>query len=145
MNGSTDIVVIISSFAAVVAGFLAVAKIMLTTATKDREADRRERLELSKAIERMATSSAQVAKATDKSAREAKERNGHQSEHTVALGELVAQGNRLTERMLKRLDASAKIAEEAANDGGILVKTKPGKPITVVNKENKPLDVKVKE
>lgn len=87
-----DTVAIIASFVAVVSGFLTVAKIMLNQASRDRESDREERLQLSKAIERMAAASEnghnRVAKAVERQADESKERNGHLAELIVKQGEL---------------------------------------------------------
>lgn len=40
------------------------------------------------------------------------------------------------------LRGSAKIAKDASEDGGLLVKTKPTNPLMVQTKESKPLDVK---
>src|SRR3954471_16398796 len=82
---------VVGAFVAVIGGFLAVAKIMLKQASKDREADRKERKELSEAITLMAASSAKVAVATEtglarvanetaKGSAEAKQRNGHLAE-----------------------------------------------------------------
>lgn len=101
----SDTPVVVGAFVTIIAGFLAVAKIMLNQATKDREADRDERLKLSMAIEHMANSSAKVAEATLKSAVEAKQRNGH-------LGDLVAQGNEMTTNIFERLEKTATIAAE---------------------------------
>ena len=84
MNTGTDTVQVIGAFVVVVGGFLTVAKIMLAGATKEREADRNERLKLSDAIERMAQGSVKVAdtnkeiaQAVTKQAQESAERNGH--------------------------------------------------------------------
>lgn len=70
-------------FAGMLLGFYSIAKVMLRSATREREADRQERLNLSKAIDRMASSSDKVAIATERSADEAKERNGHLAELVV--------------------------------------------------------------
>jgi len=85
MNDTTTIGI----FAGVVISFLGIAKVMLNQATKDREADRKERKELSLAISLMAKNSNKVAEATVRSADEAKQRNGH-------LAELVMQSNENT-------------------------------------------------
>lgn len=84
---SSDIAIVVGAFVTVVAGFLAVAKIMLSQASKDREADRQERKKLAEAIHLMAINSNKVAAATDRSANEAKERNGHLAELIVQQGE----------------------------------------------------------
>lgn len=79
-----------------------------------------------KALEKLVGSNEQIAIATTKSAKEAEERNGH-------LGKLAIENNKLTEKIVKRLERSALLAQNEANDGGLLVKTK----------EDSPLDVKV--
>ena len=124
MQSSTDIAVIIGAFVTVVGGFLAVAKIMLAAATKEREADRLERVELSKAIERMAQASADVATATVKSAKEAKQRNGHLADQTVKLGEMGERQARLTRKIISRLEKTAVIAAE---DRSILINKANGR------------------
>ncbi len=75
-----DTSAIIGAFVTVILAFLGIAKIMLNQATKDRDADRKERKELSQAIAAMAKSSTKVAEATERSANEAKQRNGHLAE-----------------------------------------------------------------
>lgn len=90
----------VGAFSAIVLGFLGVAKIMLAQGTKERDADRTERIKLSDAISTMAQNSSKQAEATkagfnklvrsnDRAADEAKERNGH-------LAELVLQGTEST-------------------------------------------------
>jgi hypothetical protein len=73
---STDVTII----GAMVTGFLAISTLMLKQTAKEREADRSERKELVRAIRDMAKSSEKVAKATERSANEAKQRNGHLAE-----------------------------------------------------------------
>jgi len=80
---------VVGAFVTVVLAFLAIAKIMLGQATRDRDADRKGRKELSQAIALMAKNSNRVAEATVRSADEAKQRNGH-------LAELVMQSNENT-------------------------------------------------
>lgn len=96
---SSDTPVVVGAFVTIIAAFLGVAKIMLSQATKDREADRNERLKLTLAIEHMADNSTKVAQATDRSANEAKQRNGH-------LAELVLQGNQLTKQVVTELQTA---------------------------------------
>lgn len=76
MNDTT----VIGAFVTVILAFLGIAKLMLNQATKDRDADRKERKELSSAIALMAKNSNRVAEATVRSADEAKQRNGHLAE-----------------------------------------------------------------
>ena len=75
-----DIGLTLTAFGAMLAGFYAIARLMLNQATADRSADRRERKEFQKAILKMAKSSDRVADATERSADEAKQRNGHLAE-----------------------------------------------------------------
>lgn len=84
-----DITVVLGAFAGMLTGFFAIAKVMLSQASKDREADRQERKDLTGAIKDMAGASGRVADATRKSALEAKQRNGH-------LAELIIQSNEKT-------------------------------------------------
>ena len=63
MSNGVDTSVVIGAFVTMVGGFLTVAKIMLAQATKDREADRKERLQLATAITSMAENSKKVADA----------------------------------------------------------------------------------
>jgi len=87
-----DTASVVGAFVTVILAFLGIAKIMLNQATKDREADRRERKELSLAISLMAKNSNKVAEATVRSADEAKQRNGH-------LAELVMQSSENTKAL----------------------------------------------
>jgi hypothetical protein len=64
---------ILGIVAGMLIGFYGIFKYQMTQATKDREADREERIALSKAVERMAV-------ATETTAREAEQRNGHLAE-----------------------------------------------------------------
>lgn len=89
------------SFVAVLAGmlvgFYGITKFILSQSSKDRESDREERKELSMAIERMA-------KATEQSAREAKERNGHLGEQNVQITELIAKHAEVMSRELDNIN-----------------------------------------
>jgi len=76
---------------AIVTAFLAVSRLMLKQSSKDREGDRLERKSFIEAIQKMSTgmenvasTNKEIAKATQRGADEAKERNGH-------LGELILQ------------------------------------------------------
>jgi mannitol-specific phosphotransferase system IIBC component len=89
---SIDITAVLGTFAALVASFWAITKVLLTQASKDRESDRSERKELSKAIKDMAGATGRVADASQRAADEAKERNGH-------LAELVMQSKKDGERI----------------------------------------------
>jgi hypothetical protein len=80
----------IGVIAAMLAGFYGIAKMMLSQATKDREADREERKEFSRAIQKMAESSEKVAEEAslsrqvqEKGFAEAEKRNGHLAEISI--------------------------------------------------------------
>lgn len=77
LNDGSTIAIVVGGLVTVVTGFFAIAKVMLSQASGDREADRKERAQLALAIKDMAKSSARVADATVKGAAEARERNGH--------------------------------------------------------------------
>jgi hypothetical protein len=77
MAQSSDLGIVVAGLVTIIGGFWAIARIMLSQASKEREADRSERQELSKAIVCMADASKEVAAATAKSAIEAELRNGH--------------------------------------------------------------------
>lgn len=87
---STDTPLVVGAFVTIIGAFLGVAKVMLNQATKDRDADRAERIKLSKAITLMALNSSKVAKATENSAAEAKQRNGHLGEQNLQIAQLVS-------------------------------------------------------
>ena len=107
-----DIGLTLTAFGGMMAGFYAIARVMLTQASRDREADRKERVKLSSAITQMAKSSERVAEATQKQADQSEQRNGH-------LAELVLQGNKLVQKDVEintgirsSLEKSAIIAAE---------------------------------
>ena len=70
-------------FAGMLVGFYSIARVMIVSSSKEREADRLERIKLASAIKLMADNSTKVARATERSANEAKERNGHLAELVV--------------------------------------------------------------
>lgn len=79
-----DIILVLGAFGGMLGGFFAISKIMLNSATQEREADRKERIELSKAIASMAANMGQVAEnmkevanSNQKIADESEKRNGH--------------------------------------------------------------------
>lgn len=73
-------------------GFYGIAKVMLSQASADREADRAERKELTSAVRLMAENSGLQAEATVKQAKEAEARNGHLAEMTIQQGDRIMQG-----------------------------------------------------
>lgn len=93
-----EMVSILTILAGMLAGFFAIAQIMLKQSSKDRESDRKERKEFSDAIKEMAAASKMVAKETKKGNEEAKIRNGHLGEQNIQIAELVKSTN---EDMLK--------------------------------------------
>jgi methyl-accepting chemotaxis protein len=64
---------------------------------------------LAKSIDKMASASKEVAKATTRSAKEAEQRNGH-------LGELVSQGNELTGKILEQQKKAATILADTSTN-----------------------------
>lgn len=72
----TELSPILGILAGMLAGFYALLKYVLNNASKTTEADREERQALISTFER-------VAKATEKSAREAESRNGHLAEISI--------------------------------------------------------------
>lgn len=108
----SNVAVIVGAFVTVTGGFFAIAKIMLNQAAKDRDADRAERAALNDAIKEMAVASTKVADATERTAEEAKTRNGHLGDQGVQLAKLVVQGNKTTAKILERLEKTAVIAAE---------------------------------
>lgn len=115
----------IGAFVTIILAFLGVAKIMLGQATKDREADRKERIKLSEAIGRMADSNKEIAKATRRGADEAKQRNGHLGEQNIQIARLVTSQNsdvsEIKETNKKIADILSKSAIIAAEDRDILL------------------------
>ena len=79
--------------AGMLTGFYGLLKYILKQAEKNRESDRKERLELAQAIERMAKASEigheRVATAVERQADESKERNGHLAEMELQSQELL--------------------------------------------------------
>lgn len=122
---SADLVLTLGAFGGMLAGFFAISKTMLTSSVREREADRKERIILAHAIEKMAESSDKVAQATVKSALEAELRNGHLGEQNVEIVRLVASQNRdvsnikLTNK--KIADILSKSALIAAEDKELLI------------------------
>lgn len=85
----SDTPVVVGAMVTTIGAFIALTKIILNQAASDRNSDRVERGKLTDAIGLMAESSTKVAAATEKSAKEAKERNGH-------LAELVEESKKTT-------------------------------------------------
>lgn len=103
----------IGAFVTIILAFLGTAKIMLTQADKERQADRVEREKFAKAIEHMAINSGKVvttneliAQAVIRQADESKQRNGHLGEQSQMIADLVTQGNETHHEILNRLNKS---------------------------------------
>lgn len=87
-------------------GFYAFARFMMSQGMRVQEADREERKEFAKALKAMATASERVASATEKAAKEAKQRNGH-------LAEMELQSQHLFKKLADRnYDAITHIREQ---------------------------------
>lgn len=93
MESGIDIKLVLGAFGGMLVGFYGIAKVMLAQSAKDRDADRQERKELSKAIQDMAAATGRVADASAKGAQEAEQRNGH-------LAELVVQNSKICAEVL---------------------------------------------
>lgn len=78
-----------------------------------------------KALNNLVESSDRVAKATTKSAAEAKQRNGHLGEQSLKLAELITKQNkdvaRISEATIKTAETLSKSALIAAEDRDVLV------------------------
>lgn len=107
-----DVTLVLGAFAGMLLGFYGIAKVMLKQASKDRDNDRAERLELAKAIKDMAGASGRVANATEKAATEAEQRNGHLGKQNTHIAKLVAQGNDMTKQLLDQAIKTATINTE---------------------------------
>lgn len=92
-GASVDVILVLGAFAGMLLAFYKIIGSKDTQSAKDREADRAERQALTKAIKVMADSSTKVADATIKSAKEAKDRNGHLGEQNVQIAKLVTSQN----------------------------------------------------
>ena len=90
---------IIGAFVTLVGLFLAVAKIMLSQASKDRESDRAERIRLAQAIEKMADNSGKNADNMGKLAQYTKEGNEQSAERNGHLGELIVKQGTITKEI----------------------------------------------
>ena len=113
---------ILIGFFTLIGGFFAIAKVMLKQASKDRDADRAERELLTKSIKKMASATEKVAKATERSAAEAKQRNGHLGEQSYKIAALVVNGNETNKEILSTLQQSAKTLAKDTHDAAMAVK-----------------------
>lgn len=115
MGSEVNITAVLGAFAGMLVGFFAIAKVMLNQASKDRDADRQERKELSKAIKDMAGATGRVADATKQTAEEAKQRNGH-------LAELIVQNSENTAVLAKQAvkQITAKIESQTIKDQNVI-------------------------
>ena len=71
-------------------------------------------LELTKSIDKMSQSSLAVAKATEKGAEEAKQRNGHLGEQNIQIAELVSKQNKDVSRILESTKVTADVLSKSA-------------------------------
>jgi hypothetical protein len=84
-----EMVSILTILAGMLAGFYALAQLLIKQSTKDRENDRKERQQLALAIQKMAESNKLIAKEMKQGNKEAKIRNGHLGEQNIQIAELV--------------------------------------------------------
>jgi hypothetical protein len=88
-----DVILVLGAFAGMLIAFYKFLGTTLAQGATDREADRKERIELTQAIKDMAESTKEVAEATIKGNKEAKQRNGHLGEQNIQIAELVSRQN----------------------------------------------------
>lgn len=112
MGVNVDIVLVLGAFGAMLVAFYKLIGTKDAQGSADREADREERKELTEAIKVMAESSQHVASATEKAAREAKERNGHLGEQNIQIANLVTKQNK---DVVSIRDTNRKIANILSN------------------------------
>lgn len=126
MGQDVNITVVLGAFAGMLLGFYGIAKIMLKQAANDRDSDRVERKELSKAIQDMAGATGRVADASLKSAQEAEARNGHLAELSLQGNQLISEVLNSNREILGTLDRSAvelKRGDKARKTAVRIVKT----------------------
>ena len=104
---SSDLVIVIGSFAAMLAGFFAILRYTLKQGSDDRCNDRKERQNLTEAIKNMAQSTDKVAVATVKGNDEARQRNGHLGEQNIKLAEMLTAQTSQLSSINKTLTSSA--------------------------------------
>lgn len=71
-------------------------------------------LELTKSIDKMSESSFAVAKATEKGAREAKQRNGHLGEQNIQIANLVSKQHEDVSRIMETTKVTAEMLRKSA-------------------------------
>ena len=71
-------------------------------------------LELTKSIDKMSQSSLAVAKATEKGAEEAKQRNGHLGEQNIQIANLVSKQNEDVSRIMETTKVTAEMLRKSA-------------------------------
>lgn len=89
----------IGAFVTIILAFLGIAKIMLSQATKDRESDRKERLRLAGAIEKMAENSGKNVKSMERLVEETKTGNEQSEKRNGHLGELIIKQSEQTQKI----------------------------------------------
>lgn len=124
-GASVDIILVLGAFAGMLLAFYKIIGSKDTQSAKDREADRAERQALTEAIKIMADSSTKVATATEQSAKEAKDRNGHLGAQNVQIAKLVTTQNKdvadIKKTNKKIASVLSKSALIAAEDRDILL------------------------
>lgn len=107
-----DVAAVLAAFAGMLVGFYGLIKAMMNQSGADRDADRKERQEMIKAMNRMAESNRQIADETRKGNVEAKERNGHLGEQNERITELVLAHSKEAQGLVEV--AAAKVTETLA-------------------------------
>jgi len=91
--------------ASMLIGFYGLLKFVLGQAEKDRDAERKERINFASALTALTKSSERVAEATERAASEAKERNGH-------LAELAIENNKATLEAIGKIKLASHVKEQ---------------------------------
>lgn len=99
----TELAPILTLFAGMLVGFYSITKFLMNQAETDRDKDRVERQELSKAIASMATSNEKIAIEMRDGNEQAKIRNGHLGEQNVQITELVLQAKEDTVNAIREV------------------------------------------
>jgi len=104
-----DVGLTLTAFGGMIAIFGGITKMMLTQASKDRMDDRLERHEGIKASKNMAKAFTRVAVATERSAEEAKTRNGHLGEQTLEIAKQNTKVVELVGQIIEGQKTAAKV------------------------------------
>lgn len=109
----TELAPILTILAGMLVGFYGLLKFILSQAEKDRNAERGDRKEFSKALKDLTDSNRAIATATETAAKEAAERNGHLAELQIENQKLIINHHEEVEKIrLEFLSAVSNIDEQ---------------------------------